>query len=179
MKTKFLKTAFVCTIFTASCFVNVANAILINNDSYTTDTVSGLDWLDWTETVNSSELDALTNNAGYRLATDSELRNLLDSAFNCAGVHHCNSTPEFASFTAMFGETEQGGTGVTLRDYGMYAIGSGFYKGYMNGSLELGNASPRFGVGLVKDTVVPEPSTLAIFGLGLLGLAAGRFKKKA
>jgi hypothetical protein len=179
MKSKFLKTAFVGTILSASCFVNVANAVFIDNDSYTTDTESGLDWLDWTATVNVSESNALTANASYRLATDLELRNLLDRAFNCVGIHHCNGTTQFSNFTDMFGQTKQGGTGVTLSNYGQYAIGSNLHMGYKNGIVELGNASTIFGVGLVKNTVVPEPSTLAIFGLGLLGLASRRFKKQA
>jgi hypothetical protein len=192
MKFKYLKTAVVSFALSLSCLTNVANAVLIDNDSYTTDTVTGLDWLDWTATVNMSESDALAANVGYILATDSELRNLWDTAFNTSFSSnssltrvdcstHCWQTQEGIDFRALFGNTEGGNnTGVTLKDYGLYALGSRIYAGEANADKMLGLASSRFGIGLVKNTtVVPEPATLAIFVLSLMGLASRRFKKHA
>ena len=42
-----------------------------------------------------------------------------------------------------------------------------------------GDSSIDVGSWLVRTTVVPEPSTLAIFALGMIGLASRRFKKQS
>jgi hypothetical protein len=41
------------------------------------------------------------------------------------------------------------------------------------------NINSIYGVALVRVTEVPEPSTLAIFALGMIGLASRRFKKQS
>lgn len=45
-----------------------------------------------------------------------------------------------------------------------------------NGSFSHDSSDPRFGNFLVRDVVVPEPGTLAIFGLELIGLGVARRK---
>lgn len=85
-----------------------ARAALIDQGSYLTDTVSGLDWLKLTQTVNrtyndvSSQLDEGGEFAGWRYATSTEFEALLlnqgitadqgcsDGTNFCGGVHSEN-----------------------------------------------------------------------------------------
>jgi hypothetical protein len=50
---------------------------------------------------------------------------------------------------------------------------------YDHGGPTADTVDPLFGVALVRVTSVPEPSTLAIFALGMIGLASRRFKKQS
>jgi hypothetical protein len=73
-----------------------------------------------------------------------------------------------------------GGGGYSGGDGGRIAGGGGsFNNGYdqiNTAGVGLGNGSIEWT--LVKATDVPEPSTLAIFALGMIGLASRRFKKQ-
>lgn len=70
-------------IFLALCFSSVTNAALINNDYFTTDTNSRLDWLDVSLTLNksyydvSSQLGSGGEFEGWRYATSAELNSLV------------------------------------------------------------------------------------------------------
>lgn len=57
------------------------NAALVDNGAYTTDSVSGLDWLDLSATFDMTLSDAQAANSGWRLATDSEVNNLFSQLF--------------------------------------------------------------------------------------------------
>jgi hypothetical protein len=59
-----------------------------------------------------------------------------------------------------------------------WSLGSpgGFVVSDLNGYA--GSSRPGQGVFLVKSTTVPEPSTLALFGLGLLGMGLARRRKE-
>ena len=59
-----------------------AQAALIDNGTYTSDTESGLDWLDFSETVGLSYTASLAANSGWRLATNPEVTNLVAVAFD-------------------------------------------------------------------------------------------------
>jgi hypothetical protein len=61
------------------------------------------------------------------------------------------------------------------------SITSGWsYTGYNDGSYSTNkNNTLRFASALVRSNVVPEPSTLAILALGMIGLASRRFKKQS
>jgi len=79
---KFWKLASAIMAFILSTTVNAA---IIDNDTYTTDTVSGLDWLDLTETTNMSYNDIATQLnvggalEGWRYATESEIIGFFDA----------------------------------------------------------------------------------------------------
>ena len=57
------------------------SAALIDNGIYTTDTVSGLDWLDLSVTSDQSYNSAEANNPGWRLATNAEVENIFNVMF--------------------------------------------------------------------------------------------------
>jgi len=72
-------------ICTGLCLVGMTgtvNAALIDNGSFTTDTLAGLDWLDLSVTASTSYNSAETNNIGWRYATNSEIEGLFSVAFD-------------------------------------------------------------------------------------------------
>lgn len=70
----------VCVCLTVASFK--ASAVLIDNGTFTTDNVSGLDWLDLSITAGQSYNDALTSNPGWRYATNAEVENIFGISFN-------------------------------------------------------------------------------------------------
>ena len=56
-------------------------AALVGNGTYTSDTASGLDWLDLDLTFEMSMGDALTANSGWRLASEAEVSVLFEQVF--------------------------------------------------------------------------------------------------
>lgn len=58
-----------------------AQAALVDNGSFTTDTGQGLDWLDLSATSGLSYSEALAANTDWRLATNSEVEALFSVAF--------------------------------------------------------------------------------------------------
>jgi hypothetical protein len=80
MMFKFLKIIGIGYLLSVS---TLANATLIDNGDYTTDTESGLDWLDWTKTWDYTQSEALDEfgGAGWRIATATEANGLIDNQF--------------------------------------------------------------------------------------------------
>ena len=82
---KFLKSYFFITLFVIT---SSAHAAIIDNDLYTTDTITGLDWLDLSET-NSISYNDIPNETvsggiyeGWRYATYSEVSTMFSVVFN-------------------------------------------------------------------------------------------------
>ena len=71
-----------------------ANAALVDNGSYTTDTANGLDWLDLDQTDGLAWDAALTANQGWRLATNTEVEGLFAEAFD--GYYDTNLTEHYS-----------------------------------------------------------------------------------
>lgn len=73
-------------LLTTTLFTNLASAALIDNNIYTTDTATGLDWLDLTQTVNTdyslveSQMGAGGQFEGWTLATPDQVITLLGNA---------------------------------------------------------------------------------------------------
>jgi hypothetical protein len=172
-----------------------ANAGIIDNGSYTT--VDGLDWLDWTLTQSETQSTALAANIGWRTATLIEMESMMNTMFSTtftwdvsgidvglgavAGVQNYKAT-----FLQLFGATGNQYTyasaeGVGLVGFGDYAYAAvGRPGGGDHPFDDINFASSFSGVALVRSSIsVPEPSTLAIFALGMIGLASHRFKKQS
>lgn len=189
-----------------------ANALLIDNDTYTTDSVSGLDWLDVTATVNQS-YDTVTsqfgvggNYEGWRYATATEFNALVSNAgstdvigFDKVVLDEINNHSVADVLAGLLGSTQN----IFLDPDYEFTLGlinnisdsSGSHFAAMimnddrsdvsedfshafNFSLE-DNASQGFvGSYLVRNVQqVPEPATLSMLGLGLLGFGFLRKKK--
>jgi len=180
-----LKAALLGLVMTVSGF---ASAGIIDNGNYTT-----VDGLDWTLTLNLTQTEALSDNMGWRTATLYEMKTMMSEFFNHPLIWNINGSAENSdevvdlatyqiSFSELFGITA-GTFGSTYAHVeGVGIIGHG---GYDAGGLLAGFENPRSdytGVALVRDSTeshdVPEPSTLAIFALGLMGIASRRFKKQ-
>jgi hypothetical protein len=192
MTFKFLKIIGIGFILSVS---TLANATLIDNGDYSTDNESGLDWLDWSATFNMTQSVALSSQPGWRLANFSELDQMLRKMFGpepfvptyTPTLFYGSEIVDFVSkrdrFTNLFGvflilpnQSES-----TVEGLGKFGVDQSF--------LYIGNSPSYFGavefkqewhgVPLVRAAQVPEPSTLAILVLGLIGLSFRRLKKKA
>jgi hypothetical protein len=162
----------------------LANATLIDNGDYTTDTESGLDWLDWTLTVNKTQAEALTifSAAGWRVATGTEARGLLGDFFE-VDLTGQTFLPSFAisgtqrtDFRQLFGSTAAPWSYATIVDFGLIGLGLKLWIGYQ-GSAQYGEEDFKggsFGVALVKPTAVSEPAIITLFALGCVGIGFAR-----
>ena len=187
-------------IFTLSGF---ANAGIIDHGGYTE--VNGIDWLDWTSTLDMTQSQALAANVGWRAATLTEVRVMMNEVFETTfawGDAHSissgfgiNISEKNMMFNNLFGCTRCSpndnvtyalinGVGLvgTYRNMGGYTqVFAGYGKGYFG---QVIHHQTNAGVALVRGasnekTEVPEPTTLAIFALGMMGLASRRFKKQS
>jgi hypothetical protein len=205
MKNKFLKGLVASFALAVSGLANAG--LIIDNGTYTTDTNTGLNWLDtsYTDGLSYGTVLGMVNGGSlddWRIATTSEVLSLLintldngDQLLYGEGVFVNNSslTP-FASLV----ET-MGGSPITSLDnwiagrtldfnqnqgrqnivqIGYTKDGQNHY--FRNGSWGTDAADVNLSTWIVRNTTeVPEPSTLAIFALSLMGLASRKFKKQA
>jgi hypothetical protein len=183
MTFKFLKIIGIGFILSVS---TLANATLIDNGDYTTDTESGLDWLDWTETKGMTEIGALTqfSEAGWRAATGIEAGGLLENFFGDGygpGEYTvgANNIPDYAqvkiTFAQLVGVTNPDNVQVQgtymLAGTGLYGVdNTTMFKG-LQGYYPSWNQS---GIALVRATTVSEPAIIALFALGLVCIGFAR-----
>lgn len=198
---KIWKTAIISIFLSFSASVD---ALMIDHGDFTTDTVSGLDWLDLKLTTNMSLSEAANAFDGYRLATNNEVEGLFSSMFSgyyetisSIGISYsledsyANQESDISEFESLFGTTlvDQYGRAT----YGLYMdenniqrmmgtqiwttdSSSAIYSPQFINSYTPQFASPAFGTYLVRNTVsVIEPSTLWLAGIGLLLVVSRSF----
>jgi hypothetical protein len=167
-----------------------ANATLIDNGDYSTDTESGLDWLDWTLTTNKTQAEALTlySGSGWRIASKSEALGLMDNFFGVdVGAESSNwingnAVVDFTTKAAVFGARVGLTTGwpgyayATIVGVGLFGIDTGTVYGATNPGIygPVSFSSSAMGVALVKVAAVSEPAIIALFSLGLVGIGFAR-----
>jgi hypothetical protein len=179
--------------------VGASQATLIDNDVYTTDTETGLDWLDWSATVGLTGQQALDANIGWRYAEASETSSLLASSFSFNFYNPLrplersesrSSIRAFDSFNALFGSTNLnesvpydqtytrasvfggGITGVIFYDYKHHFYGTDAVVGYDMFHTAVDHTlseSDYLGVALVRSTA--DVPEPATLGLLVLGLS--------
>ena len=168
----------------------LANATLIDNGDYSTDTESGLDWLDWSLTVDKTQAEALAmyGSAGWRIATQVETTGLIENFFgirfgtaeNIILDSKKNSAVYTTSFVALFGNTIKRYTvsAVTIEGEGMFAVDATYNKLYSKDTrynyASIDYSSYNFGVPLVKANAVSEPAIISLFALGFVGIGFAR-----
>ena len=198
---KFWKLASAATALLLSTSVNAA---LIDNGSYTTDTVSSLDWIDLSITDTNPYNLAPSLNSGWRHATNNEVANLFGILFDgyydtegngssyIANGAYADQTTDVSNFISLFGSTYEATDQSLILSIGMYldennvlrAMGvntSSYVFGIdLNSDMSpyLDTSHQNVGVFMVRTSVVPVPSAVWLFGSGLIGLAGfGRRKK--
>jgi len=193
MKFKLLKGAFVGLIFSVSCLFNMANAGLITS-------ISGLNIGGTTYDVTlhnstvTSWLDLWDVNDNGIFGDDASVFATPPTFWGSLGAA---ASAAFAIITALDDTDWTGGNaGNSDRVYVAYGIASNgnlLTVGDANISLDTDTLATLAVSRSAKDnssvvfasfelsgiTTVPEPSTLAILALGMIGLASRRFKKQA
>jgi hypothetical protein len=194
MMFKFLKIIGIGYLLSVS---TLANATFIDNGDYTTDTESGLDWLDWTKTMYDTQAEALAefSGDGWRIATSMEATDLLESYFGVSFPANTdfingNQIADYAvlssAFLSDFGITHHNGSNsgnymtiVNAGYYGhhpVYGLYANFEPNYY-GAVDFKN--PGTGVALVKATPVTEPAIITIFALGFVGINLARRRRQS
>jgi hypothetical protein len=189
MMFKFLKIIGIGYLLSVS---TLANATLIDNGDYTTDTESGLDWLDWTKTLNYTQSEALDEfgGAGWRIATATEADGLMDNQFGVADWDNrgfsnqsgfVNYAQNYIPFREFIGITDPRwnirGSYATIEGVGLYGVGhiSAFRNYDPHNQFKIVDQRVYFaGVALVKVATVSEPAFIALFALGLVGIGFAR-----
>jgi hypothetical protein len=194
MTFKFLKIIGIGFILSVS---TLANATFIDNGDYTTDTESGLDWLDWTETLNDTQAEALAefSDDDWRIATAMEATDLLERYFGVSFLGSSyivpgdipNYTANISTFVPLFGPTNQSGiySMMNIEGAGLFGITADYYlqanyapylpAGYGG----IGYRDADSGVALVKTSVVTEPAIITIFALGFVGIGYARRRRQS
>jgi hypothetical protein len=163
------------------------NAALIDNGSYTTDSLSGYDWLDLTETTKISFGDLLlqldTGGAlyaeGWQLASWSDVTTLFDNAGGDGTYNDGGADPLLGSaLLPLWGITQPPA-------YGWFATQDVTPGGNTTGGILDINGETWYlpdafstpdteydfvGAALYRPMVVPIPAAVWLFGSGLIGL---------
>ena len=204
MKKNFLKIASVALVLALS---NNANATLIDNGSFTTDTLTGLDWMDLTETVDlsydyvSSQFGKGGEFEGWTLASRSQVLEFFGNAGG-SGVYSGWSTNNSGVVTPLldlwgdFSTDIQNNSVHFLLDevdiFDRHRLVYLFdttksHTGLANDLINIDHGfwtdssdSTQVGSALVRSSFapVPEPTTMLLFGTGLAGLAGSRIRRK-
>jgi hypothetical protein len=187
MKSKFLHAAIAAVMLSVTCLVNIASAGIITSDDFNYNandayfTGADLQWLRWDSHQNMTLDDAIAANASYRVATRSEVDTLMSAFFDpwyegAADEDRSDvMTVEVGMFRDLVGSLDNITHGFIQDPIQRFGV-TRFHKVIKNRTQR--QAVPVSAI-LVRATSVPEPSTLAIFALGIMGLASRRFKKQA
>lgn len=207
MNNKMLKAAFAGLVLSVSVFANagIISGTEYTDDGKLVD-LQDLEWLTWDETygISRTSIEAGYNGLlaqGWRYATTDELGTLFASLWG--GVNGWNSAnydgsqwlwenfdnPDFLSGNVLsrFGDLHVGATTNYNAHWRAastdYINESGWFSSNYGASFNFLDTLVKHETNassvLVRDVDVPEPSTLAIFALGMIGLASRRFKKQS
>jgi hypothetical protein len=190
------------SIAIAAFFMTTAptHAVLIDNGTFTTDTDTGLAWLDLTESTGfsfaaaSAEFGTGGAFEGYRHATESELDTFLTNAGFASFYQVASNSAAFDTFINLVGITDVNGgdpeavghfdndgvPGFTgrVQIFQLLSLEEDFISVFPSTFTDVSSAT--VGNFLVQDAPagpVPEPSALAIFAIGFAGVALSRRRR--
>ena len=174
--------------------------MVAGDKSLTFDQSTGLEWLDLTVTLGKSILatEAMSLFGEFRWATNFEIEGLFDAVIYGSGTRVDTSPAALSAggtFVSFFGNSDlaqgvsRGSPRTAASSNDLYGLGYVYnfstnvrvVDPLTNCCWYEGTSASSVGAWLVRDIVVavPAPSTLAIFALGLMGLASRRFKKQS
>ena len=181
-----------------------AKSALIDNGDITTDTITGLEWLDATLSADksykyvSSQFGIGGVFEGWRYATSNELSSFFDSAggggeYIGTSESHSTFVPELiemwgvtavwsanTSINALLADTPADGQHYYTAVYDMYSYTNrNDYINLFEGSWN--DTSTWYGISsaLVRTSAVPVPAAVWLFGSGLIGLIGLARRKKS
>jgi hypothetical protein len=180
------------SVLAFSLWVGSVNATLIDNGDTTVDPITGLTWLDLTESLGMSVQDVWDDvggflSAGWSVASSAQV----DELFAHAGVPAPSSELNLYKDSAitdymlgLFGITgylavdepfgvglaDNGGNRATVPYYMTRQIEESRTAGSSECCVLYTDASDEAGVWLIMPAKVPVPSSIALVALGLLGL---------
>lgn len=176
----------ICALFSIS-----VQATLIDLGDYTTDTVANRDWLDLSFTDNMSYESVLAETAlggtleGWTIATHLDVYEFFDNAGGDGDYSDTNNASVFFTLYPLWGQMPyfNNTSWFYVEDLALNSSTSGKIVWanssveYSQGFTDFNEYNKNIGAALYRTSTVPEPSALAIFALGILGLASRRFKK--
>jgi hypothetical protein len=179
------------------------HSAILDNGAYTTDTSSGLDWLDATESTSRSYDDVFGQLMGgdfdgWRYASDMEVATFWDNAGGIApyegSLNGSGSASWISDLQALWGVTSTQNLGTytsvmtsTTTAPDKHQVSSIFLLATdpSVGSARLVDTSwpddlavPSFGSALVRPSSVPVPAAVWLFGTALIGLIGFRRRKE-
>jgi hypothetical protein len=212
MKCKKINSAALVLVLTLGGWMTEASASLIKADyqhsgdgKLVYDDANQWEWLRLDAVIGQSVTSALSDYAGFRIATQAEAMSLYNSLFPGLPLYAKNAYADLTG--AVYDAYDQtmsslfGRTGISnSASYGLYQAEDGNYALMGSADLDyLGSSKVRFytqygntsdkGISyasflLLRDhsnvvvDAVPEPAGLAVFALGLIAMGLGRFRKK-
>jgi len=205
MKFKFFRSAFVGVVLSATFLVNVANAGLINFEGISGSGIYEYTYVNgYTQDLGGGFSLSSPSGATFIIGSNYNTNwgNAVSSGLHGLGFYSGYSVIDnggsiFDALSVNAGSVYQDNTSILIEGFlsGIltHSVTTGFYNLYESSNVILnftGIDALRFSLltgssALVDDIItsssidVPEPSTLAIFALGMIGLASRRFKKQS